>query len=242
MNKPAHLSVVGLGPGDPELITLKGLRRIQTAQVIFLPRSRERGQSIARQIADDYLDATRQQIVELPLVMARDPAQMVDGWESAADVMAQTIPTGGNAAYLLLGDPSLYGTFSYLLEPLRLRRPELLIEVVPGVTSYSAAAAAAGIPLALGDQRVAILPAAYEDDPQAILDLLRQFDTLVLLKAGSSLATLNATLNEMGLAEQVFVAERVGFADQRLWRGLSDLPDEVLSYFSLAIIKKGEKP
>lgn len=238
MNKFARLSVVGLGPGDPELITLKGLRRIQTAQAIFLPRSRERGQSIARQIADDYLETTRQQIVELPLVMARDPVQMMDGWESAADVMAREIPTGGDAAYLILGDPSLYGTFSYLAEPLRLRRPDLLIEYVPGVTSYSAAAAAAGIPLALGDQRVAILPAAYEDDPQAALGLLSYFDTLVLLKAGSTLPALQVALTEAGLAEQVIVAERVGFAGQRLWRGLNDLPDGALSYFSLAIIKK----
>ncbi len=242
MNKPVKLAVVGVGPGDPELLTIKGLRRIQAAQIIFVPRSRDSQHSIAQQIADDYLDLARQRIVELPLVMATDPAHMVDAWEAAAAVMAQALPATGEAVYLVLGDPSLYGTFTYLAASLQAQRPDLLIEIVPGVNSYSAAAAAAGIPLAIGNERVAILPALYEDDPTSVIALLKQFDTLVLLKAGSVLPRLKAALNDAGRAGQVVVAERVGFADQQLWHDLATLPDAALTYFSLAIIKAASPP
>lgn len=238
MNKLVKLTVVGVGPGDPELITLKGVRRIQAAQLIFVPRRRDRQQSIAHQIAGEYLDLARQRIVELPLVMATDPVHMAAAWEAAAILMAQALPTAGEAVYLVLGDPSLYGTFTYLAVALQTQRPDLLIEIVPGVNSYSAAAAAAGIPLAIGNERVAILPALYEDDPASVIALLDQFDTLVLLKAGSALPRLKAALLAAGRAGQVLVAERVGFADQRLWQGLETLPDEALTYFSLAIVKK----
>jgi len=177
-------------------------------------------------------------LIELPLVMETAAARTVDAWENAAVVMAAALPASGAAAYLILGDPSLYGTFSYLAPLLQARRPDLLIEIVPGVNSYSAAAAVAGIPLALGDERVAILPATYEADPQSVIALLEQFDTLVLLKAGSALPRLKAALLHAGRAIQVCVAARVGFPDQQIWRTLETLPDEPLTYFSLAIIKK----
>ncbi|CAN5705062.1 precorrin-2 C(20)-methyltransferase [soil metagenome] len=238
MTKQVRLAVVGVGPGDPELITLKGLRRIQAAQTIFVPRSRDSQQSIAHQIANEYLDLARQRIVELPLVMATDPAYMLEAWEAAATLMAQTLPATGEAVYLVLGDPSLYGTFTYLATALQTQRPDLLIEIIPGVNSYSAAAAAAGLPLAIGNERVAILPAVYEEDVAAVVALLDQFDTLILLKAGSALPRLKAALLATHRTDQILVAERVGFANQRLWHGLEALPDTALTYFSLAIVKK----
>lgn len=232
-----HLFVIGLGPGDPELITVKGLKRLQAASVVFAPRGRDSHESLARQIAAPYLDLTRQRVVELPLMMARDADQCVAAWEAAAEVMAGEIPTSGSATYLLLGDPSLYGTFVHLAERLARRRPEVIVEVVPGVHAYSAAAALAGWPLACGEERVAILPAAYEDEPAFIRRLLAEFDTLILLKANKALASLAPLLREMGLADRVLVAERLGFPDQRLARGLDGVEGEHLNYLSLAIVR-----
>ncbi len=233
-----HLFVIGLGPGDPELITLRGLRRLQAASVIFVPRSREGRESLAWQIAAPHVDLTRQRVVDLPLVMAREADPCVEAWEAAAGAMAREIPAKGSAAYLLLGDPSLYGTFAYLAERLMTRRPEVRVEIVPGVHSYSAAAALAGWPLACGEERVAILPAAYEDDPGLIRQWLTEFDTLILLKANKALPRLTPMLREMGLADQTLIAERLGFPDQRVFHGLAAVEGESLNYLSLAIIRK----
>lgn len=232
-----RLSVIGLGPGDSELLTLKGLKRLQAASVLFVPRNRDGTHSLARQIAQPHLDLSRQRVVELSLVMARDPERLSAAWEAAADVMAQEIPRGGEAAYLLLGDPSLYGTFSYLSDRLLARRPDVQPEIIPGIHAYSAAAAQAGWPLALGNERIAILPAAYEEDPRFVRRLLDEFDTLILLKAGQALPRLSPLLRESGLAERVLIAERIGFPDERIVTGLSLLEGERLNYLSLAIVR-----
>ncbi|MBI3360154.1 MAG: precorrin-2 C(20)-methyltransferase [Chloroflexi bacterium] len=233
-----HLFVIGLGPGDPELLTLKGLKRLQAASVVFVPRSCDGQDSLARQIAVPHLDLTRQRVVELPLVMVRDADQCIEAWEAAAEVMAREMPANGAAAYLLLGDPSLYGTFTYLAGRLLARRPDVTVEIVPGVHSYSVAAALAGWPLACGEERVAILPAAYEDDPGLIRQLLTEFDTLILLKANKALPRLTRMLRAMGLADRVLIAERLGFPDQRVFHGLAAVEGASLNYLSLAIIRR----
>ncbi len=234
----ADLFVIGLGPGDPELITLKGLRRLQSASVIFVPRSTERRASIALQIAAPYLDLTRQRVVELPLVMAKEAGAMREAWDAAAAIIARDIPQGGCAAYLMLGDPSLYGSFLYLAERLTAQRADVRIEIVPGIHSYSAAAALTNFPLALGDERVAILPAAYEDDLERVREMVRAFDTLILMKANRALPRWRPLLRELGLDARVVVVEKLGFPEQRIFYGLDQVQGETLHYLSLAIIRK----
>ena len=159
------LTAVGLGPGDPELITLKGLRAIQQADFIFVPRSQDGEKSLALRIAQEWIDHDRQQIVELLLPMTRNADQLVPAWQGAAQQIAEQMQavTGTKTVkgvYLLLGDPLLYGTFTYIWAALAESHPEITIEIIPGVTSFAASAAQGQFVLVSTSECVAILPAS----------------------------------------------------------------------------------
>ncbi len=241
-----RLTAVGLGPGDPELVTWKGVQAIRQAQLVFVPRSRDGERSLALRIAEPWLDRARQTIVELPLPMTRDPETLLLAWRAAADGLVQAFqardPSGQEAiqgVYLLLGDPLLYGTFTPIWRELGQRHPTIQVTVIPGVTSFAAAAAKARWPLATTSDRVAILPASYETDAAALARLLQDFDTVILMKAGPVLPRLLASLAELELLDQAFYAERVGMPEERLVMDLRSLPPEPAPYLSLLIVGKG---
>ena len=246
---PWQLTGVGLGPGDPELVTWKGVQAIRQARLVFVPRSQDGERSLALRIAEPWLDRARQRIVELPLPMTRDPARLIPAWQAAADRIAQAFqelsPGQGprlealQGVYLLLGDPLLYGTFTPIRQELARRHPAIQVTVIPGVTSFAAAAAKAQWPLATTSDRVAILPASYETDAQALGRLLQDFDTVILMKVGPVLPRLLAALEELGLLDRAFYAERVGMPEERLVLDLHSLPPEPAPYLSLLIVGKG---
>jgi precorrin-2/cobalt-factor-2 C20-methyltransferase len=243
------LTAVGLGPGDPELITMKGRRAIRAAQLIFVPRSRTGEQSLALRIAQSLLEAGRQHIVELPLPMTRNSAELLPAWQAAADQIAAQFAEYAEAAaslteiegvYLLLGDPLLYGTFTYIWEQLVAHHPRIEIDIVPGVTSFAASAARAQVPLSTTSDRVAILPASYETDAAQLRRLLADFDTVILMKVGRVLPQILEALAEMDLLDSTVYAERVGMPEERIVFGpdLATLRNERRPYLSLLIVKR----
>ncbi len=244
---PWQLTGVGLGPGDPELVTWKGVQAIRQAQLVFVPRSQGGERSLALRIAEPWLERERQRIVELPLPMTRDPARLVPAWQAATDRIVQAFQELGQeigpepiqGVYLLLGDPLLYGTFTPIWQELGRRRPAIQVTVIPGVTSFAAAAATAHWPLATTSDRVAILPASYETDAATLGRLLQDFDTVILMKAGPVLPRLLAALEELGLLDRAFYAERVGMPEERLVLDLRSLPPEPMPYLSLLVVGKG---
>lgn len=239
MSTAPQLVAVGLGPGDPELVTLKGLRAIQAADVIFVPRSRDGDQSLALRIAEPWLDRGRQAVVELPLPMTRDADQLLPAWRDAADAITAALDDRLRGVYLLLGDPLLYGTFLYLWRELATRTPLLEVRIIPGVTSFAAAAAAGGVPLGTTDDRVIILPASYETDAVQLRELLAEFETIVLMKAGPVLPQISAALEALGLLDHAFYAERVGMPEELLVRDLRELGAQRRPYLSLVIVRRG---
>ena len=212
----ATLTAVGVGPGDPELLTVKAVRVLDHADVVFVPRSRDGEESLALR-----MDALRA------------------AWRTAADTIAATLGDGAGA-YILLGDPLLYGTFIYIAAALRERHPHIALRVVPGVPSFSAAAARAFFPLATTNNRVAILPASYETDAAALRRLLADFDTVILLKVGPVLPRIVAALREAGLLAHTIYAERVGMPEERIIHDITALPDAPAPYLSLLIVRRPE--
>ncbi len=235
------LTVIGLGPGDPELITLKGLRAIQAAEVVFVPRSRDGAQSMALRIAAPWLDPARQRVVELALLMVRDAAQVRPVWREAAATVAAHLDAGQRGVYLLLGDPLLYGTVTYLWRELAALAPHLQLRIIPGVTSFAAAAAAGALPLALADERLVVLPASHEDDLERLRRLLTEFETVVLLKAGPALPRIVAALEQTGLLDQALYAEYVGMPEELIARDLRGLDLHNRPYLSLVIVRRGDR-
>jgi precorrin-2/cobalt-factor-2 C20-methyltransferase len=228
---------IGLGPGDPELITVKGLRLLRAADVVFLPTRRADAPSYAGRIAADYLDRARQAVVPLVYPAGRG-ARATARWNANADVIAARLPAGQLGVFLTEGDPLLYSTFVHALVPLRERHPEIAVGVVPGVWSGSAAAARLAQPLVDGDERLAVLPATYalDDLPR----VLAGFDTVVLLKPTADVPALRAALAEAA-ATAVWV-ERVGRPEERIVHDLAALPDAPHDYFSLVIARGGRHP
>jgi precorrin-2/cobalt-factor-2 C20-methyltransferase len=225
---------IGVGPGDPELITVKGLRLLQAAEVVFLPVRRAGGRSYAGEIVAEYLAPARQEIVPLVYPARRDTAAPEHQWARNADLIADALVPDRLGVFLTEGDPLLYSTFVHALLPLRARHPHVRVGVVPGIWSGSAAAAVLAEPLVDGRERLAVLPAL--DGAADLRAVLERFDTVVLLKPGRDLAALRATIAACG-ATAVWV-RRVGRPEQAIVRNLAALPAARPDYFSLLIVRR----
>ena len=226
---------VGVGPGDPELLTLKALRIIQQVPIICAPQAETSGDSYALEIVREFLDPARQETMRVSI--PTDDAEGADGvWRRAAEDIAQRLLQGQDVAFITEGDPMLYSTFAYILQDITTAHPEIPVEIVPGVSSVMAAAASAAVPLVTHGQRLAILPAVYGiDDLRAAI---ANYDTIVLMKVNRTLLSALANLETLGLAGKGIYVRRASTPGERVIRDLSQLTEEDLDYFSLLIIRK----
>lgn len=226
---------VGVGPGDPELLTLKALRVLQEVPLICTPRSETSQESYALDIVRDYLDEQRQEIIRIPFPID-DEAGAAAVWRSAADTIGDHLAQGKDVAFITEGDPMLYSTFSYVLDSITSGYPEVTVEIIPGVSSVMAAAASAGVPLVTHGQRLVILPAVYGIDD--LSEAIANYDTIVLMKVNRTLLQALANLEQLGLAGKGIYVRRASTAREEVVRDLSKLSEEDLDYFSLLIIKR----
>lgn len=224
---------VGLGPGDPDLITRRAARLIEGADVIAYPTLAGAG-SFARSIAADLIaPGTREIVIDLPMTTDRAPAQTA--YDRGAAAIAAELDRGADVVVLCEGDPFFYGSFMYLHARLA---PRYAVEVVPGVTSVTACAARAGLPLVARNEALTVLPGPLPDD--ALRDRLRAADTLILMKVGRHLPRLRALLAAEGLADRAVYVERASLPAERVMP-LADAP-EAAPYFSMIIVTKGADP
>ena len=226
---------VGVGPGDPELLTLKALRVLQQAPVICTPQSETSGDSYALEIVRQFLDPAKQETMRV--TFPTDDAEGAAGvWRHAAEDIARRLLQGMDVAFITEGDPMLYSTFAYILQDIALAHPEIPVEIVPGVSSVMAAAASAAIPLVTHGQRLAILPAVYGIDD--LREAIANYDTIVLMKVNRTLLSALANLETLGLAGKGIYVRRASTPGERVINDLRQLTDEDLDYFSLLIIRK----
>ena len=224
---------VGVGPGDPELLTLKALKTIQAVPVICVPQAANRRESYALNIVKDYVKP-EQEILRAPFPTddAEGAAQV---WLEASEMVAERLRKGQDVAFLTEGDPMLFSTFSYVLAGVKELCPEAPIKIIPGVSSVMAAAASSGVPLATHGQRLAILPAAYGLDD--LSEATSNFDTVVLMKVSSNIVKTLADLEELGLTGQSTYVRRASTSQEKVIRDVTQIKDEDLDYFSLLIVK-----
>ena len=232
----SRLIAVGVGPGDPELITVKGARLIGAADIIITPAAVPGGDSVARSIVAGLIDPDRQLVVTRVFPMRREGEGLEAIWEQAAREMADWIRAGKTVVFVTLGDPCLYSTFLYVYRHLRQLHPEIPVEIVSGVSSLSAAAALADLPLALGEEKLAIIPATYAEDELA--RTLEAFDTIVLMKVSRVFERVRQLLTSLGLKERAVYVRRAGLPGEGIWHDLDAVAAEDLDYLSLVIVKK----
>ncbi len=227
---------VGVGPGDPELLTLKAVRILGSVSVIFVPVARPGAPSYAAMIIAAHVDPTRQRITELVFAMREDAAAMAAQWEVNARIILEQLHTGADAAFATEGDPMLYSTFSHVAGAVAELEPRVPIVYVPGISSINAVAAAAGLPLGDRDERIAILPATYATGE--LREALASYDTVVLLKIASALEPVLDTLDELGLIGQAVCVRRCGRPEQEIVRDVRALRGRDLDYFSTMIVRQ----
>lgn len=232
----ARLFAIGVGPGDPELITRKGERILRSVSAIVAPISRPGEVSVAFETIQELVDVDRQTVLPFVFPMTTDREKLIPAWQSAADEIAARIAAGEDVAFITIGDPLFYSTCIYLLDLLSAQHPGIEIEIVPGVTSFCAAAATARFPLIEADERFAVVPATA--GIEAVEDALSSFDTVVLLKVKPIFGEIVALLKKKGRAGSTFFAERVGTSRQRVLDDFEEISNHNPDYLSLIVTKK----
>lgn len=236
MKKIGKLYGVGVGPGDPELLTLKAVRILRESGVIAIPKSKEESDSIALSIVKGVVDLSKKETLELMFPMTKDKEVLRKSREEVAAAISERIKAGKDVACITIGDPMFYSTFSYLIPLLRERVPEVEMEIVPGISSVMASAALTVTPLTEAAERIAVIPATYESEK--LKDILRDFDTVVLMKVNRVFDKVLGLLEELGLKENAVFIERCGGENQRIVRDLDSLKGEKLDYLSMVIVKR----
>ncbi|WP_118132763.1 precorrin-2 C(20)-methyltransferase [Oceanicella sp. SM1341] len=224
---------IGLGPGDPELMTLRAHRLIGACPVVAYP-ARPGAASMAREIAAGAIRPGAEELrIDVPMTPERGPAQAA--YDAGAARLAEVLGAGRDVALLCEGDPLLYGSFMYLHARLA---PRFACEIVPGVSSVTACAALAGRPLAARNEVLTVMPAPLAG-PE-LRAAVRAADALAILKIGRHLARIRALLAEEGLAERAVYVERAGHPEAKVLP-LAMAPDAA-PYFSMILLRKGGDP
>lgn len=224
---------LGLGPGDPELITMKAHRILTSVPVIAWPAA-DTGPSFARSIVERWI--SRDQI-EVPMVMPmrveRRPAQEI--YDQGATAIAEHLRAGRDVAVLCEGDPFFYGSFMYVFERLS---GEFETEIVPGVSSIMAGAAALQRPLSARNDVLTVIPGPVETDRMRAQ--IEAADAIAIMKVGRHFNRIRDLIADMGLTDRAGYLERVSLAEQRVLR-LKDVSAESAPYFSIILIYKGSE-
>lgn len=225
---------VGIGPGDPDLITLKGLRCIRRVPVIAYPAPPE-GDSLARAIVAPHLPGGQTEIViRMPMVAARFPAREV--YDRAAREIGGELEAGRDVAVLCEGDPFFYGSFMYLFGRMAERYP---VEVIPGVCSLTACAAVLGAPLVARDDVLTVVPATLEAG-ELRRRLAEGGEAAAIVKVGRNLAKVRGVLADLGLADDARYVEHATMASQNILP-LAAVADGAAPYFSMILVhRRGE--
>ncbi|KXK25659.1 MAG: precorrin-2 C20-methyltransferase [Candidatus Brocadia sinica] len=231
--KPGNFYGIGLGPGDPELLTMKAIHIIQRADCIFVPKSDAKEDSLALEIVQDYVRGKR--VTEQVYPMTKDKSVLDSAWLKSAEEIRAEVINGNNVAYLTLGDPMTFSTYIYLLRQLNTLLPEHAIHTIPGITSYNAAACAANFPLLTGDERLAVIP--VPKDITELRSIIEAFDTIVLMKVAKKLDEVIQLLEEMQLSENALFASYIGQRDAYLTCDIISLKGSGRGYMSVLIVK-----
>lgn len=227
------LHLVGVGPGDPELLTLKAVRVLGAVPVIAYPTTGE-DSALALSIATPYLNPNAERMpVAIPMQVEREPAQAV--YDAAAEAILARLRDGRDVAWLCEGDPLFYGSAMYLTARVAAHAP---VSVIPGVTSLTAAAAAIARPLAARNEQLKVLPAPLPDE--VLRAELLATSAAAVIKVGRHFDRIRALLSETGHAEGAIVVEHATGARERITR-LADFGFDERPYFSTILCYRGEE-
>lgn len=233
---------IGVGPGDPELLTVKAVNAINNADIIMCPASKEDRPSIALSVVSSLIDKSKnQKIVKLIFPMTKDKDILEQTWKKNAKIMAETVLSGKNVVYLTVGDPYLYSTWIYMHKDLKENYPDMEISVIPGIVSMFTFASKVGVSIAEGAEKVAIIPSCY--DLSSVKEIAKNSETMVFLKDGRYFDQVIQVLKESGFPDDsIFAIGQDLGTDHEIIRKLTlgEVNDDTLTtkYFSILVVKR----
>ena len=244
----ATLYIVGTGPGDPQLLTLKAAHVIRNSPVIVAPRGSRNGPSTALSIIEQIVQTGDKTVIQVHFPMkkiktGREPDPEVRAaWNFAAKQVLHHLERGLDVCFPTLGDPAIYSTGYYLYDTICVIKPDVSVRFVPGIPAMSSCSAVIGEPICLGDEMVAVVPATFSDE--RLRDILLNFDTIVLMKVHRVLDRLVELLGSIDLLDRSVLVERAGTDEEMAYTSIESIKRPP-HYYSTIIVRKngnGRRP
>ena len=219
---------IGVGPGDPELMTLKAVRLIEENDVIAVPGEKKEETTAYRIAKPAVKNIDEKEFLELPMPMTKDREKLEASYSSAAKRIMEYLAAGRNVVFLTLGDPTVYATYMYVHQ--KVEAAGYQTKIVSGITSFCAAAARLNISLSERSEMLHVIPSSYQ-----IEEALKLSGTKVLMKAGRKIGEVKEKL--MQLDCPVVMVENCGMENEKIYRSAEEI-DEAAGYYSLIIVKE----
>ncbi|WP_025025669.1 precorrin-2 C(20)-methyltransferase [Caldalkalibacillus mannanilyticus] len=226
---------LGVGPGDPELITVKAFRTLMQSPVIAYPKKRKGSKSYAHRITEVYVNPNEKEMLGLVFPMTKDQAILDREWHKTVEEVWNHLSQGKDVAFVTEGDPLLYSTFIHMMRLMKKLHPEVEIKTVPGISSINGAASRLGIALADGDEHVAIVPA--RDDYQAMRKVIEENDCVIFIKVAKVIDLMLQVLRDLELIDKASVVTKVTSEEEVIWN-VNELDGLELEYLTLMVVRK----
>jgi len=236
-HKKGKLYGIGVGPGDPELIPLKSIRILKGVDIVFAASSSKNDYSIALGIARPHLNEDTT-VIRLSCPMIADIEKKRQAWQKNAKIVIEYLNQGKNAAFITMGDPLTYSTYGYLIKEVKRLSPDTVINTIPGITSYQAAAALTNTPLSEGDESLLILSGLKEKDQ--LKNLIGKADNIILLKAYRNMQEICSAIEEMDLIGQTTGIIRCGLDGEEVITDIRKMINKKPHYFTVLMIKNNK--
>lgn len=222
---------IGVGPGDPKLLTLKAVEVIQSADVLICPEGKKGKGSVALEIVKDYLNKDTE-LLDLTFPMVYQEGELKEEWKRNTKIIYDKLMEGKDVAFITLGDPMLYSTYLYILPEIQKR--DIQVETVPGIPAFCAVASRSNTPLAMGEETLIIFPLRKNGDN--VERLMNDFDNLVIMKPSSHHQQLAEALERRDLEKNFVLVSKCGTKEEEIIRDIHEVKKGA-AYLSTMIIK-----
>ncbi|MCB2185257.1 MAG: precorrin-2 C(20)-methyltransferase [Deltaproteobacteria bacterium] len=225
---------LGVGPGDPKLLTVRAVEVLKRVDVVFAAGSSKNEYSMAFNVVKEYLPE-HTQVRRLNFPMTHDEEKLASAWrENAREVLIE-LTNGHDVAFITIGDPLTYSTFGYLLKTVRELEPQTKVETVPGITAYNAAAARLNMPLV--ESKESLLVVSGVCDPGVIPSLAATGDNVVIMKTYRNYDQIIDSLEQLDVPRKTYSISMCGLPEERIREDATTLRGEKMPYLSLVLVK-----
>lgn len=226
---------LGVGPGDPELITVKAFRKLQESPVIAYPKKLKGSKSYAHRIVEVYINPAEKEMLGLVFPMTKDEDTLRTEWAKSAESIYSYLVQGKDVAFVTEGDPMLFSTFIHVMNLMKSMYPNVPIETVAGISSFNGSVNRLGIALADGDDHVAMIPAT--GDMEEMRRVIENHDAIVFIKVAKVIDGMLNLLEEMNLVDKAHVVTKVTSDEEVIWK-INELRGAELNYLSCMVVRK----